>query len=456
MLAKSELEKIEGEVVNIIYENEDNGYKVVEIENKTDFFVAVGYLHGVSVGEFVILTGSWINHNVYGEQFKAEIFEKKLPNTRESIYKYLSSGIIKGVRSSTASKIIEYFGEDSLDVIANNPLRLAQIKGISKDKALSIQKSYNEQVGASSLVMFLQRYNISINFAAKIYKIYGSASIELIQANPYILCEDIDGISFKTSDRIADGLNIAADNIMRLRAGTVYTLRYNTQFGHSFLPRKTLCELSSQLLGVDSKKVDETINLLVKDKSFVLQEFENVERVYCYAHYMCEENVAKKLCQINRVIYDFKEDDIRRRIDIVEKTQQMELAQLQREAVSAALKNSVLVITGGPGTGKTTIINAIIDVMSSNGLSVTLTAPTGRAAKRMSQVCHTEAKTIHRLLEAGYHDETNEIEFAIGEDKPIETDVLIIDEMSSDFLWHKSNNGRRCQSASVSWPWQCA
>lgn len=430
VLQNVDFERLEGEVINIIYQNEDNGYKVVEIETKTACFVAVGYLHGVSVGEFVVLSGSWTNHNVYGEQFKAEIFEKKLPTTIDSIYRYLSSGIIKGIRTSTASKIIEMFGEQSLDIIANHPTKLAQVKGISKDKALSMQQSYNEQVGASTLVMFLQRYNISINFAAKIYKTYGTSSIELIEANPYILCENIDGISFKTSDRIAQGLNIESDNIMRIRAGTVYTLRYNTQFGHSYLPRETLQTLSSQLLGVDTSKVDDAISTLVRDRYFALEECDNESRVYLYSHFACENNVAKKLCELNRVAYDFKQEDIERRIDIVEKNQQMQLAKLQREAVAAALKHSVLVITGGPGTGKTTIINAIIDVMRSNGLSVTLTAPTGRAAKRMSQVCGTEAKTIHRLLEAGFHDESSEIEFGIDEDKPIETDVLIIDEMS--------------------------
>ena len=429
-MAKAELERVEGEVVNIIYQNEDNGYKVVEIENEKEFFVAVGYLHGVSVGEFVVLTGSWINHSVYGEQFKAEIFEKKLPGTRESIFRYLASGIIKGVRESTASKIIEKFGEESLEVIANDPLRLARIRGISKDKALSIQQSYNEQVGASGLVMFLQRYNISVNFAAKIYKTYGSSSIELIEANPYILCENIEGISFKTADRIAQGLEFAHDDAMRLRAGTVYTLRYNTQFGHSYLLRSNLCELSAGLLGVDACKVDEVMDSLVADRHFASEPSDEGERIYCYSHYMCENNVAKKLCQLNRVEYDFKEKDVKRQIDIVEKTQGMKLAELQREAVAGALRHSVLVITGGPGTGKTTIINAIIDIMHSNGLSVTLTAPTGRAAKRMSQVCRTEAKTIHRLLEAGFHEESNEMEFGIDEDRPIETDVIIIDEMS--------------------------
>ena len=429
-MAKPELERIEGEVVNIIYENEDNGYKVVEIENETDFFVAVGYLHGVSAGEFVVLTGSWINHSVYGEQFKAEIFEKKLPGTRESIYRYLASGIIKGVRESTAKKIIEKFGDKALDVIANQPLKLAEIKGISKDKALSIQQSYNEQIGASSLVMFLQKYNISVNFAAKIYKNYGGSAIELIEANPYILCENIDGISFKTSDRIAQGLNIPSDDAMRLRAGTVYTLRYNTQFGHSYLPRNNLCNLSAQLLQVDAQKVDGIIDSLISDKHFASENSPEGERIYCYSHYLCENNVAKKLCQLNRVEYDFKDKDIDRQIDIIEKTQQIKLAELQREAVAGALKHSVLVITGGPGTGKTTIINAIIDIMGSNGLSVTLTAPTGRAAKRMSQVCHTEAKTIHRLLEAGFSDESTEVEFGVDEDCPIETDVIIIDEMS--------------------------
>lgn len=429
-LDNTELEKVEGEVTDIIFGNDDNGYKVIEVENETDNFIAVGYMHGLSVGEYVILTGRWTNHSVYGEQFKAEMFEKRMPCSRETVYRYLASGIIKGIRESTAKKIVEKFGEKSLEIIAKDPMKLATINGISKSKAIAVHESYNEQVGASNLVMFLQGFNISVNYAAKIFKTLGTAAVDLIEANPYMLCDTIDGISFKTSDDIAERLNFPRDSELRLKAGTVYTLKYNTRFGHSYLPRETLCSLSGKLMHVSAGEVDGVIGLLEADGHFVCETVGGEKRVYCISHYRCEENVAKKICSLSRVKYDCDEDDIRRQIDISEKKRGMKLAALQRDAVECALKNSVLVITGGPGTGKTTIINAIIDVMHMGGLSVTLTAPTGRAAKRMSQVCKTEAKTIHRLLEAGFHDESDEPEFGIDEDKPIDSDVIIIDEMS--------------------------
>ncbi len=429
-MTNQELVKIEGEVTEIIYRNEDNGYVVIEVKNNKEFYTAVGYMHGISAGEYVILTGKWVTHNVYGEQFKTEIYEKKMPCSRDTIYRYLSSGIIKGIREATARKIVEEFGEDSLNIIMNEPLKLSIIRGISKDKAISIHESYNEQVGASSLVIFLQSHNISVNYAARIYKIYGSNAVDIIESNPYILCEEIDGISFRTSDEIASKLNFPSDCDMRLKAGTVYTLKYNTQFGHSYLPRTNLCTLSSTLLSVDESKIDSIIDVLEKERYFVCENSDDENRVYYYSHYQCELNVARKICALSSVEYDYDEDDIRTHIEIAEKTQGMELATLQREAVESALKYGTLVITGGPGTGKTTIINAIIDVMHSNGLSVTLTAPTGRAAKRMNQVCRCEAKTIHRLLQAGYHEDASEVEFAVDEDKPIDTDVLIVDEMS--------------------------
>ncbi|MBQ7901479.1 MAG: ATP-dependent RecD-like DNA helicase [Clostridia bacterium] len=424
------MERYEGDITNIIYQNDDNGYKVVEFENDNECFVAVGYLHGVAVGERVILTGNWINHNVYGEQLKVAMFEKKQPTTAEAIYKYLASGIIKGVRESTAKKIVEQFGDESLDVIAGHPAKLAKIKGISMDKALSIQHCYNEQVGASTLVMFLQSHGVSVSIASKVYKVFGGAAVEFISSNPYILCDEIEGISFKTADTIARKMDIDPSNNNRIKSGTVYTLKYNTQFGHSFLPRESLVAGAAEMLRCTKADVEHAINDLVEEGKLHCEEANGICRVYCMSHYMCEQGVAEKLAALNKFVYDYKDNEIEAQIDVVEKTQNIKFAELQREAVRCALKYSVLVITGGPGTGKTTIINGIIDLMHANGLSVTLTAPTGRAAKRMSQVCRCEAKTIHRLLEAGFSDIGDEVTFNIDEDKPIESDVIIVDEMS--------------------------
>ena len=424
------LERFEGEIVNIIYRNDDNGYTVAEFESEKDSFVAVGYLHGVAEGESVVLTGTWTKHNVYGEQLKVTMFEKKQPTTTEAIYRYLSSGIIKGIRESTAKKIVEKFGEESLKVISETPSKLAKIRGISLDKAIKIQMSYNEQVGASTLVMFLQNFGISVNIVSKVYRTFGSAAVEFIKSNPYILCDEIEGISFKTSDKIATQLGIDAKDCSRLKSGTLYVLKYNTQFGHSYLPRQMLIDASKEMLGVTESEIETAIDLLVFDGKLYIEKTNGDQAVYYMPHYKCEKSVADKLKQLNKYKYDYKDSEIDALINVVEKTQNITFAEMQREAVKSALKNSVLVITGGPGTGKTTIINGIIDIMHSNGLSVTLTAPTGRAAKRMSQVCNCEAKTIHRLLEAGYTDGTDEMTFNIDEDTPIDTDVIIVDETS--------------------------
>ena len=429
-MSEHNLQRFEGEIVNVIYQNEDNGYKVVEFESDTESFVAVGYLHGVGAGERVVLTGSWTNHSVYGEQLKITMFEKKQPDTCESIYKYLSSGIIKGIRESTAKKIVEMFGEQSLKVISESPAKLSKIKGISLDKALNIQMSYNEQVGASALVMFLQNFGISVNIVSKVYKAFGSAAVEFIKSNPYILCDEIDGISFKTSDTIASKLGFADNDNCRLKSGTLYVLKYNTQFGHSFLPKNVLEQSAAYMLSVSTADVAEAITHLTFEGKLHQQKVNGIDAVYYIAHYICEKGVAQKIKELNKYQYDYNEQEIDALINVVEKTQSITFADMQREAVRSALKYSVMVITGGPGTGKTTIINGIIDIMHANGLSVTLTAPTGRAAKRMSQVCKCEAKTIHRLLEAGYSEGSSEMTFNIDEETPIETDVIIVDETS--------------------------
>lgn len=423
-------ETVSGEVTNIIYSNDENGYKILEIENDEDCFTAVGYFHSVSEGEFLNLTGSWVVHRTYGEQFKADMFEKRPPATRASIMRYLSSGIIRGIRKSTAEKLVQRFGEDTLTVMEKEPMRLAEIRGISADKAMKMHESYVNQLGSATLVMFLQSCGISVKASAKIYKKFGTAAVDIIKENPYVLCEAVDGIGFKTADEIAKKLDYDNKSTNRIRAGTLYTLKYNTQFGHCYLPRSVLVRLSASLLGVEEGETDDAVSSLIADGVLIAERSNDAECIYYHTHFMCEEYCAKKLSELNKYKYAFNRDEILKQLDIVEKMSKISFADMQREAVVCAVTNSVLVITGGPGTGKTTIINAIIDIMHSNGLSVTLAAPTGRAAKRMSQVCSLEAKTIHRLLEAGYYGSDEEMEFMVNEDDPIDADVVIVDEMS--------------------------
>ncbi len=426
----SGMENITGDVVGIIYSNDDNGYKVIEIENDNDSFIAVGYFHGVAEGETVKLSGRWTSHPTYGEQFKSEVFEKILPATRSSIMRYLSSGIVKGIRESTAKKLVEKFGEDTLRVLEKEPESLSLIKGISISRAMKMHDSYITQLGSSTLVMFLQDCGISVKTAAKIYKKFGSAAVEIIKSNPYILCEEIDGIGFKTADDVACKLNLEPDNINRVRAGVLYTLKYNTQFGHTYLPKDIIVSSAAKLLGVSEQMTLIALDALIKDGILVSDAGDDGEHIYIYSHYMCEGYAASKITELNKYKYKFKTADIEKQLDIIEKKHKLHFALLQRQAVISAMQNGVMIITGGPGTGKTTIINAIIDIMHSNGLTVSLTAPTGRAAKRMSQVCSLEAKTIHRLLEACFRGDEETTEFMVNEESPIESDVVIVDEMS--------------------------
>lgn len=426
---KKDRETVSAYVLGVVYENEDNGYKVIEAENNNIKFTAVGYLSGVNAGDGVKLTGVWTEHKVYGEQLKVEMFEKKKPAGKDAVFKYLASGIIKGVRESTARKIVERFGEDALDILETAPQKLAQIKGISAAKAQAMHESYIQQQGASAVVMFLQQYGVTPKASAKIFKKLGSCAVDMIRDNPYLLCDEIDGIGFKTADGIALKMSYPNDDMRRIRSGTLYTLKYNTQFGHTYLPKQILVQNSAKLLNVDKILVMEAIEQLLISGVLKTETIGNEQRIYFFPYYMCEKTVADKIKTLASVKYEYTNDEADSRIDIIEKTQNMHFAALQREAVKNAMFNSVLVITGGPGTGKTTIINAIIDVMRSNGYTVTLTAPTGRAAKRMSQVCRLEAKTIHRLLGATVTDR-EQSEYTFAESEPIETDAVIVDEMS--------------------------
>lgn len=424
------METVSGEIKTIIFENEDNGYKVIEIETEDDLFVAVGYMHGASEGETVKLTGKWVSHHTYGEQFAVEMYEKQMPTSKASIIKYLGSGIIKGVRTATAQKIVDTFGEESLNIIEKEPLRLTQIKGISAEKAMAINLSYITQIGASSLMIFLQQYDISVKLCAKIYKRFGGGAVELIKSNPYILCDEIEGIGFKTADKMAISMGVNTDDANRIRSGVLYTHLNNTLFGHTYLPRDTLAKLASDLLGVTIPAVNEAICSLIIQKRLISEDSPEGERIYYFTHYHAERYCARRINKITSAKYEVDEEEIMREIGIIEAHRGIKLADMQKTAVKSAMQNNALVITGGPGTGKTTIINTIIDIMHANGLKVVLTAPTGRAAKRMSQVCGKEAKTIHRLLEAGYSDGDRELVFQVDESNPIEADVIIVDEMS--------------------------
>lgn len=422
-------ETLIGELSHIIYTNDDNGYTVARFEGEKINFVAVGILYSVREGERLELTGEWTEHSTYGEQFKVESFKKIMPTSCDDIHRYLSSGIIKGVRKATATKIIEAFGEEALKIISENPEALSKIRGISLQKAYEISKNFNMQLGTSELFIFLNRFGISANSCMKIYRRYQALSREIVLSDPYLLCTDDCGVSFKKADEIALKNGFYKTEPKRIRAGIIYTLRNALQYGHTYLPEDVLLYELSYVLEIFDDDFTSYIDELCRTKHCVCEEAFGEKRIYLYEYFKYENYIAKKLSVLSS--YRGREVGVNAepQIDMVEMDSSIKFAQLQREAVRLSLYENVMVITGGPGTGKTTIINVIIDIMKSNGLKVSLAAPTGRAAKRMSAVCGEEAKTIHRLLEVSY-SESNKLECEYNESNPIDADVLIVDEVS--------------------------
>ena len=422
--------KIEGTVEEIIYSNEVNGYTVCDIKKEEDVITAVGFMPFINIGESIRITGKWVTHPDYGEQLKVEYYEKMLPETSDAIEKYLASGIIKGVGPATAKKIVGKFGEDTLNIIQFNPERLSEIKGINLDKALRIGRTFEEQRGLMKVVMFFQEHGISSAYSTKIFKAFGENTIEEIKTNPYKLVGESFGIGFKTADRIARSLGIEPGSKHRISSGIKYVLSQAAVNGHSFVPEEQLREYASELLEVNLEGIDGALISLILDKSVCVESDGQGRKIYLSAFYYAEIGVCKKLGEVASVCFNGGLEDFDKRIFQVQEEEGIVLAEKQKEAVREALVNGVLVITGGPGTGKTTIIKSIIKLLSAEGYEIALAAPTGRAAKRMTEATGFEAKTIHRLLEIGYMGDNSELVFARDENNPIDADVVIIDEMS--------------------------
>lgn len=421
---------IEGIIEEIIYSNEINGYTVCELTSDENEVVAVGYMPFINVGETLRLTGKWVTHQEYGEQFKVEAYEKLLPKTLDAIEKYLSSGIIKGVGPVTASRILDVFGEETMEIIQYHPARLTEIKGISLDKAMKIGQAFDQQRELRNVVMFFQQYGVSPNFSAKIYKAFGETTIEEIKANPYKLADEIFGIGFKKADHIARSLGIDPFSKFRICSGIKYVLSQAAASGHTYLPEDKMKEYTSDLLEVKIDSINDAIISLVFDQSICVEKKEGASRVYLSPFYYAELGVCRKIIELTMTKLEV---DLRHFDKMMAKIQEQEgiqLADKQITAVREALNNALLVITGGPGTGKTTIIKSIIRFLQEEGHEIALAAPTGRAAKRMSEATGFEAKTIHRLLEIGYAEKDTELNFTKNENNPIEAEVIIIDEMS--------------------------
>ncbi len=428
---QSKSEKLRGTVVGIVYYNSSNCYAVCDIETDDDTVTAVGYMPYIAGGERVTLTGEWTFHQDYGPQFKVEFFEKDMPSEVNDILKYLSSGVIKGVRLATAQKIVDMFGADTLSIIEKEPERLAKIQGISKKKALEIGEDYVRQQGVRSIVMYLQKFGITPQSAVKVYKRYGSDAVETIKENPYVLSETIYNIGFKTADKIAIEMGVQPNAVIRIEAAIKHLLNQGAMNGHTYLPKEMLLNELCVFLNISEEEAENTIvKMIFESKLKNDNDNHYQQRIYLPRLYEAELYVADK---INKIAKNSSSDSligIENIIKAIEKENDIILAEHQKSAVYCALENGATVITGGPGTGKTTIINTIIQIMDSLDKKVMLAAPTGRAAKRMTEVCKTDAKTIHRLLESGFSEAEDNMYFNKNEENPLDCDLLIIDEMS--------------------------
>ena len=418
------MEKLTGEIYEIIYQNEENGYTVCEVDVNNSLVTACGNMPFVAPGEQVILEGKWVNHPDYGEQFSVTGLERALPKKVSAILTYLSSGIISGVREATAKKIINKFGEDTLEIIALNPERLTEIKGISKGRAIKISESFLIRQDASQTVMFLQEYGITSNLALKVFKIFGQKSIDLIKENPYILCESVDRIGFKTADRIASAMNIPKNHPARVEGGIVHMLTYATLSGHTCLKRDELIYATEELLGCDIRDIESALAQMKYDCKLIFED----DFVYLPVYYNTELACAGKLSELLALAKPYS-DNIDEDITFESDMSGIELSLMQKEAVKKALGGGVLIITGGPGTGKTTIMKIIMRIFEKHEYKIALCAPTGKAAKRLSESCNMEAKTLHRLLEVEVNDTLNQ-KFGRNQYNPIDADVVIVDEMS--------------------------
>ena len=425
----AELLVIEGIVQEIIYQNIANGYTVCDIDVEGVFSTAVGIMPGIAPGEGVRLTGKWVNHPEYGEQFKVEVCEKILPTNEAQIFQYLASGIIKGIGPATAQKIVERFGADSLNVIRDNPERLSKIKGISMRKASEMQSAMLEKQAVQSVVMFLQPFGVTANFAVRVFRKFGAMAVEEIKKNPYRLCE-VDGIGFKTADKLAMQMGVDPSNEERLKNGVKYVLTEAAQNGHTYLPSDRLVSESAEILGTDAVSAENAVTAMLLSGMLVQETGEAERRIYLPSFFHAEMGIARKLYQMLRHTNCDLGVPMETAVAKAEARSGITLSDKQREALYMVMQNAVSVITGGPGTGKTTVINAIIEIMTASDAAVALCAPTGRAAKRMAETCGMEAKTIHRLLELNFSGEGDKQIFGRNEEAPLDEDVIIVDEMS--------------------------
>ena len=433
------VEEIKGYVEHIIYQNTDNGYTVLNLVSEGEEITCVGMLKNIGQGETIEAQGEYVSHPVYGQQFKISSFQVVVPEDKESMERYLASGAVKGIGAALAARIVKKFGNDTFRIIEEEPERLAEIKGISERKAREISAQMEEKKELREAMVYLTKFGITNTLAVKIYETYGVGLYTVMQENPYRLAEDIHGVGFKTADEIATRIGIHTDSDYRIRSGLLYTLLQSVPDGHTWLPKEVLFERAQELLQVPIEAMEPLLYNLSMDKKIIIKKKDDMEQIFAATYYYAELNCARMLYELNSFVGNCEEmlpsqeEQITRRIMKLTEEVGMELDELQKKAVLESVKNGLFILSGGPGTGKTTTINTMIRFFVSEGLDIFLAAPTGRAAKRMTEATGYEARTIHRMLElngALSEDERNRVRFERNEENPLEADVIIIDEMS--------------------------
>ena len=425
------MEEIEGILTEIIYQNEVNSYTIGIVETEDEQLTVVGYLPFIKKGDSLKLIGKFVEHKDYGEQFKIETFEKLMPQTLAALETYLASGNIKGVGPATASKIINKFGDDTIHVLKFEPEKLARIKGISKDKAVEISESFVENWEVWQIVGFLQRFGIGAESAKKVYDMLGANAIAEIESDPYILIDISRGVDFKQIDQMALELGVERENQKRVKSGIKYALIKITYNGHCCTLKANLIEYVKSLLNVSEAIIEDGIINLKVNNEIVVENRDGEEWVYLYSFYNAENQIADRIIKLNKAKNMKKVSNIEKELRLIEEKTDIILSEKQKEAIRTINDNNVTIITGGPGTGKTTIIKSIIDIYKEKKYKIVLCAPTGRAAKRMTETTGEEASTLHRLLEIGKVDE--ESLFKKDSDYqgvPIDGDIIIVDEVS--------------------------
>lgn len=423
------MEVLNGFVESIVFKSEETGYVVCKIRSEKNLVSAVGTVPFIKEGQNVKLTGVWTVHKQFGNQFNIQDCEELLPNSLDGIEKYLSAGIIHGIGPITAKKIIEKFGEQTLDIMENNIERLMEIEGIGEKKFQIIYESYIEQQGLKEVILYFGKHGVTNNQCVKIYKKFGPNARQIVSHNPYILCEEISGIGFKTADRIAMSIGIDNNSDFRIQSGIKYVMNQFCASGNTFMPKKNIIEECEKNLAISKELIEKNIYNMAAEQKIIVEKVNDIEVGFLLPYYYCELGVTSKIITLGLQEIQTINSDIDFEVNVFEKEQKIKFAPSQREAILGAFNNGIEIITGGPGTGKTTIIKCIIDIYENNGMNVILGAPTGRAAKRMTESTGREAKTIHRLLEMGVSEDDESV-FEKGESSPLDADVIIIDEAS--------------------------